>query len=59
MAAGMNPMDLRRGIELACKLVKEELEKMSRKVEGKIQISQVATISANGDTTIGNLIAEA
>lgn len=52
-------MDLRRGIELACKLVKDEITKNSRKVEGKIQISQVATISANGDSIIGNLIAEA
>lgn len=59
VASGMNPMDLKRGIDIACKVVKESLEKMSRKVEGKLQIAQVATISANGDTVIGNLIAEA
>lgn len=59
VAAGMNPMDLRRGIEQACKLVKEELDKMTRKVDGKTQIQQVATISANNDDVIGNLIAEA
>lgn len=59
MAAGMNPMDLRRGIEHACKLVKEQLDAMSRKIEGKKQVSQVATISANGDEAIGSLIAEA
>jgi chaperonin GroEL len=59
VAAGMNPMDLRRGMELAVKLVKEELDKVSRKVEGRVQISQVATISANNDKAIGSLIAEA
>lgn len=59
VAAGLNPMDLRRGIELACKLVKEELDKMSRKVDGKVQIAQVATISANNDDKLGNLIADA
>jgi len=59
VAAGMNPMDLRRGIEIACKLIKEQLDKMSRKIDGKDKISQVATISANGDTVIGGLIGEA
>jgi len=59
VAAGMNPMDLRRGIEIACKLIKEELEKMTKKVDGKAQITQVATISANGDLSIGGLIGEA
>jgi len=59
VAAGMNPMDLRRGIDTACKLVKAELDKMTRKVDGKTQITQVATISANSDEIIGNLIAEA
>jgi len=55
----MNPMDLRRGIEIACKLLKAELDKMTRKVDGKTQIGQVATISANGDEAIGKLISEA
>lgn len=59
VAAGMNPMDLRRGIEIACKIIKEELDKMSRKIDGKDKIAQVATISANGDTVIGGLIGEA
>lgn len=59
VAAGMNPMDLRRGIEIACKLIKEELDNMSRKIDGKEQITQVATISANGDLSIGGLIGEA
>jgi len=55
----MNPMDLRRGIEIACKLIKTELDKMSRRIDGKTQIGHVATISANGDEVIGKLIAEA
>jgi len=52
-------MDLRRGIDIACDLVKKELDKMSKKIEGKTQIAQISTISANGDEAIGNLIAEA
>jgi len=59
VASGMNPMDLRRGIEIACKLIKTEIDKMSQKVHGKTQIGQVATISANGDEAIGRLIADA
>lgn len=59
VASGMNPMDLRRGIDIACDLVKKELDKMSKKVEGKTQIAQIATISANGDEAIGSLLAEA
>jgi len=55
----MNPMDLRRGIDIACDLVKKELDNMSRKVEGKTQIAQIATIPANGDEAIGSLLAEA
>jgi len=59
VASGMNPMDLRRGIDIACTLVKAELDKMSKKVEGKTQIAQIATISANGDEAIGSLLAQA
>jgi chaperonin GroEL len=59
VTAGANPMDLKRGIDLAVTKVVEELKKMSRKVEGKKEIAQVGTISANNDPTIGNLIADA
>ena len=59
VTAGANPMDLKRGIDLAVTRVVEELKKMSRKVEGKKEIAQVGTISANNDPTIGNLIADA
>lgn len=59
VAAGMNPMDLKRGIDMAVTHVVEELNKMSRSVSSKEQIASVATISANGDKTIGNMISEA
>ncbi|TKW61764.1 MAG: chaperonin GroEL [Blastochloris viridis] len=59
VAAGMNPMDLKRGIDTAVKAVVEEIAKQSKKVNGKEDIAQVATISANGDTTIGTYIADA
>lgn len=59
VAAGMNPMDLRRGIEHATKAVVEVLQKASRKVTLSQEIAQVATISANGDTNIGEKLAEA
>jgi len=59
VAAGMNPMDLKRGIDLAVEKVVKELAKMSKKVSGKEEIAQVATISANGDSEIGTKIAEA
>jgi chaperonin GroEL len=52
-------MDLKRGIDLAVSKVVEELNALSRPVEGKREIAQVATISANGDATIGDIIAEA
>ncbi|MBE6388661.1 MAG: chaperonin GroEL [Lentisphaerae bacterium] len=57
VTAGSNPMELKRGIEKAVEAVVCELKKMSTSVSD--QIAQVATISANGDTTIGNIIAEA
>lgn len=58
VAAGMNPMDLRRGINLAVERVVQDLQKRSRAVKGKEQIAHVGTISANGDKEIGNLLAE-
>ena len=59
VAAGMNPTDVRRGIEASVKLVVDELQKMAIKVEGTERIAQVATISANGEREIGNLLAKA
>lgn len=59
VAAGLNPMDLKRGIELATTAVVEEIRKQSKKVKGKQEIAQVGTISANGDIEVGNKIAEA
>jgi chaperonin GroEL len=59
VTAGANPMALRRGIEKAVETVVAELNKMSIPTKGKKEISQVASISANNDNTIGNLIAEA
>ena len=57
VAAGMNPMDLRRGINMAVEAIVGELKRMSVPVKGKEQISHVATISANGDREIGDLLA--
>jgi chaperonin GroEL len=59
VTAGANPMDLKRGIDLAVTKVIEELKKISRPVEGKKEIAQVGSISANNDPMIGNLIADA
>jgi chaperonin GroEL len=59
VAAGANPMALKRGIEKAVEAVVEEVKKLSVKVTSDEKIAQVGTISANGDTTIGNTIAEA
>jgi len=59
VAAGMNPMDLRRGIMLAVDSVVESLASLSEKVESKERITQVATISANSEREIGELIADA
>ncbi|HYR88997.1 MAG TPA: chaperonin GroEL [Terriglobia bacterium] len=59
VAAGANPMDLKRGIERAVEVVVEELKKVSTKVKSKKEQEQVATVSANNDKTIGRLIAEA
>ena len=59
VTAGANPMDLKRGIDLAVKTLVAELKNMSREVTDKKEIAQVGTISANNDETIGNLIADA
>ena len=59
VAAGMNPMDLKRGIEKAVDSVVAELKKRSKKVKDNEEIAQVGTISANGDKEVGNMIAEA
>ncbi len=59
VTAGANPMGLKRGIEQAVDAVTEELKKLSKSTKDKKEISQVATIAANNDKTIGNLIAEA
>jgi chaperonin GroEL len=59
VAAGHNPMDLKRGIERAVEVCIADLKKLSRPVKEKKEIAQVGTISANGDTTIGEIIAEA
>jgi chaperonin GroEL len=59
VAAGINPMDLKRGIDLAVKAVLADLERHSKKVTASAEIAQVGTISANGDAEIGGLIANA
>ncbi len=59
VAAGMNPMDLKRGIDLAVEAVVADIKKRSKKVSTNDEIAQVGTISANGDTEIGRMLAEA
>jgi chaperonin GroEL len=59
VAAGLNPLDLRRGIQLAVNKVVATLEEISRPITSKEEVSQVGTISANSDTEIGNLISDA
>ena len=59
VAAGMNPMDLKRGIDLAVEAVVEDLKKNSKKVTSNEEIAQVGTISANGDIEIGKFLADA
>jgi len=59
VTAGSNPMHIKRGIEKAVTAIVDELRNMSREVKERAQIMQVATISANGDTEIGNIIADA
>jgi len=59
VAAGMNPMDLKRGIDIAVKAVVQDVERRSKKVQSSEEVAQVGTISANGDASIGKMIAEA
>jgi chaperonin GroEL len=59
VAAGMNPMDLKRGVELAVEKVVEDLKKRSKKVKSNDEIAQVGTISSNGEISIGKMIAQA
>ncbi|GGG41163.1 chaperonin GroEL [Chelatococcus composti] len=59
VAAGMNPMDLKRGIDLAVAEVIKDIEKRAKKVKSSDEVAQVGTISANGDRSIGEMIAEA
>jgi chaperonin GroEL len=59
VAAGMNPMDVKRGIDLAVTAVVEALKKSSKKVSTSAEVAQVGTIAANGDTEVGKMIADA
>ncbi len=59
VASGMNPMDLKRGIDLGVDAIVEELKKNARKISNNSEIAQVGTISANGDEEIGRYLAEA
>src|SRR3954454_5047974 len=59
VAAGMNPMDLRRGVDLAVQATIEDLKKRSKKVKGTEEIGQVGAIAANGEKAIGDMIAQA
>ncbi len=59
VTAGANPVQLKRGMDKACEQILTELKEISRPVENKKEIAQVATISANSDTAIGDMIAEA
>src|SRR5438876_5483800 len=59
VAAGMNPMDLKRGVDRAVEAIVEDLKKNSKKVTSNEEIAQVGTISANGDVEIGRFIADA
>jgi chaperonin GroEL len=59
VAAGMNPMDLKRGVDMAVEAVVKDIQKRSKKVSTNDEIAQVGTISSNGDTEIGRMLAEA
>ena len=59
VAAGMNPMDIKRGIDIAVAAVIKDLEKRAKKVESSAEVAQVGTISSNGDSKIGKMIAQA
>ena len=59
VAAGMNPMDLKRGVDIAVAAVVKDIEKRAKPVASSAEVAQVGTISANGDQTIGKMIAQA
>ncbi len=59
VAAGMNPMDLKRGVDMAVTEAVKAIEKSAKKVKDSAEVAQVGTISSNGDTSIGKMIAEA
>jgi chaperonin GroEL len=59
VAAGMNPMDLKRGIDIAVAAVIEDVKKRAKKVSSTAEVAQVGTISSNGDSTVGKMIANA
>src|SRR5450631_456071 len=59
VAAGMNPMDLKRGIDIAVLAVVKDIERRAKKVSSTAEVAQVGTISSNGDATIGSMIAKA
>ncbi|HUC65478.1 MAG TPA: chaperonin GroEL, partial [Stellaceae bacterium] len=59
VAAGLNPMDLKRGIDMAVDAVVEDIKKRSRKVSTNDEIAQVGTVSANGDREVGQMLAKA
>ena len=59
VAAGMNPMDLKRGIDLAVESVVADIQKRSKKIKSSDEVAQVGAISANGDAEVGSMIAEA
>ncbi len=59
VAAGMNPMDLKRGIDMAVAAIVADIQKRSKKIKTSEEVAQVGTISANGDPEVGNMIAEA
>ena len=58
VAAGMNPMDLKRGIDLAVAAVVKDIQARAKKVKSSDEIAQVGTIAANGDTSVGEMIAQ-
>src|SRR6202162_3599155 len=59
VAAGMNPMDLKRGIDIAVAAVVKDIERRAKKVQSSEEIAQIGTVAANGDKTIGKMIADA
>src|SRR5207244_4594759 len=59
VAAGMNPMDLKRGIDIAVEAVVEDVQKRSKKISTNEEIAQVGAIAANGESEIGEMIAKA